>query len=258
LDMRSERTSEICPEIGNLIEGYAIGALDADEMLHVAQVIAECPDEQRRLQEYEETIGLLGLTARALEPPDSLWQRLEESTSEDAFREPISIESRRSNRITLPRWTALLVSAAAILLFVATISLGVALRQSDDDGGSFESAMATYLTSGGAVIPLASLSTPEYLNWGGRGSLVVAPNMAPMVIVDRCVPSSRGYEYIVWLQRGDQRTPMGEIEINKDGRGMMELHGIASLETYDVLGISIHTSQDKVYDVITGAPRMEN
>lgn len=257
--MGSERTSDICSEIGRLIEGYAIGALDADEMLHVANNLAQCPGARGRLQQYEEHIGLLGLTTRAIDPPERLWQRLQASTAGDAAPEPITIESRRNATVQLPRWVAMLMAAAAIVLLVSTISLGIALRQSgEEDNGGFESAMATYLTSGGTVIPLASLSTPEYLGWAGRGSLLVAPNMAPMVVVDRCVPSSKGYEYVVWLQHGDQRTPMGSIEINKDGRGMMELDGIASLEDYDVLGISMHTNQDKVYDVITGSPRMEN
>jgi hypothetical protein len=152
-----------------------------------------------------------------------------------------------------------LVSAAAVLLFVTSISLGVALRRSGDgDDEMFDSTMATYLTSGGTLIPLSSLSTPEYLGWAGRGSLLVAPDMAPMVVVDKCVPSSNGYAYVVWLQQGDQRTPMGNIEINKDGRGMMKLEGVASLEAYDVLGISIRTGSDKIYDVITGAPNSEN
>ena len=257
--MRPERTSDICSEIGHLIEGYAIGALDADEMLHVASRISDCPTEQRRLQQYEETVGFLGLAARAIDPPDQLWQRLEESTREVAGQEPIAIDSRRGKSLTIPRWAAVLMSAAAVVLFIATISLGVALQRSSDDGdGSFESTMATYLTSGGKVIPLASLSAPEYLGWAGRGSLLVAPDLAPMVVVDRCVPSSSGYAYVVWLQRGDQRTPMGNIEINEHGRGMMKLEGIGSLEGYDVLGISIHTSKDKVYDVITGTPRSVN
>ena len=89
---------------------------------------------------------------------------------------------------------------------------------------------------------------------GGARQSAGAPDMAPMVIVDRCVPSSNGYAYVVWLQRDNQRTPMGNIKINKDGRGMMKLEGIASLEGYDLLGISIRTSADKVYDVITGTP----
>ena len=256
--MRSERTSDICSEIASLIEGYAVGALDADEMLHVANSISDCPEEQQKLQQYEETVGILGLTVPTIEPTERLWQRLQESVSEAAAPQPIAIESRRGKGVTVPRWVAALLSAAAVLLFVTTVSLGLALRRSGDDNSAFESTMAAYLTSGGTVIPLASLSTPDYLGWAGRGSLLVAPNMAPMVVVDRCIPSSSGYVYVVWLQRGDQRTPMGNIEINEYGRGMMKLEGLASLESYDVLGISIHTSQNKVYDVITGAPRSES
>jgi hypothetical protein len=253
--MRTERTTDICLEIGNLIEGYAVGALDADEMLHVATAIAECPNEQQRLIQYEETVGLIGLAARSIEPPAELWRRLQASTRDVADSEPIDISSRRRGGIVVPPWVAGLLSAAAVLLLVTSISLGVALRRSNDANGEmFDSTMATYLTSGGAVIPLASLSTPDYLGWAGRGSLLVAPDMAPMVIVDKCVPSSNGYAYVVWLQSGEQRTPMGNIEINEEGRGMMKLEGIASLDNYDVLGISIRTSSDKVYDVITGAP----
>ena len=257
--MRTERTTDICQELSDLLEGYAVGALDADEMLHVATAIAECPNEQQRLIQYEETVGLIGLAARSVEPPADLWRRLRDSTRGTPDSEPIDISSRRRGGITIPRWVAGLLSAAAVLLLVTSISLGVALRRSNDASGEmFDSTMATYLTSGGTLIPLASLSPPDYLGWAGRGSLLVAPDMAPMVIVDKCVPSSNGYAYVVWLQSGEQRTPMGNIEINKDGRGMMKLEGIASLDSYDVLGISIRTNSDKVYDVITGTPSSVN
>src|SRR5687768_8419975 len=130
--MRSERPTDICHEIGNLIEGYAVGALDADEMLHVAARISECPHEQQKLQQYEETVGLLGLTAPLVQPPEALWDRLRNSTAAGLVHEPIEIGSRRQGGITVPRWAAVLVSAAALLLFVTSISLGVALRRSDD------------------------------------------------------------------------------------------------------------------------------
>jgi hypothetical protein len=79
--------------------------------------------------------------------------------------------------------------------------------------------------------------------------------MEPMLIVDKCVPSSNGYTYVVWLQRNGQRTPMGQIEIEEDGRGMMKIEGAEPLETYDMVGISIRTDEDRVYDVITGSPK---
>ena len=41
--MRTDGTNEICAGIGDLIEGFAIGALEQDEMLQVARHIGQCP-----------------------------------------------------------------------------------------------------------------------------------------------------------------------------------------------------------------------
>ena len=256
--MRSEHDIEICADIANLIEGYAIGALEQDEMLLVANRIAECPAQQEQLQAYEETVGMLGVAVAPVAPSAGLWERLRESTSERTAREPIPLRSDERRASTVPRWIAMATAAAAVLLLISSVTLGMALRAERDDEPMFDSTMATYLTSGGRVIPLSSHSTPEYLDWAGRGSLLVAPDMPPMVVVDKCVPSSNGYAYVVWLQSGEQRTPMGQIEIGSDGRGMMKLEGVDSLERYDMLGISIRTDADNVYDVITGPPAQEN
>jgi Anti-sigma-K factor rskA len=258
--MKPELSNEMCLQIADLIEGYAIGALDDSEMLLVADRIGECPKQQEQLLQYEETVGLLGLVTVPIQPSATLWERLDQATTEGALPEPIPIRSAERRRLVVPNWAATALAAAAILLLISTVSLGVALRRAnnDDNSQAFESTVSTYLTSGGQVIPLTSLNTPDSLGWAGRGSLLVAPNMPPMVVVDKCVPSSKGYAYVVWLQRGDQRTPMGNIEIGQDGRGMMTLEGVDSLAGYDVLGITIHTSNDWTYDVMTGSPTQKS
>ena len=253
--MRTELDSETCHEIADLLEGFAMGALDESETLRVAERIAECPEQQEQLRQYEEAVGLLGLAVPELEPPTALWDRLHGSTAALPLREPIKLVEFRRGNVTLPQWLATAVAAAAVLLFFSSVGLGMALRGADDDEPMFDETMATYLTSGGTLITLASQDTPEYLGWNGRGSLLVAPGMEPMVIVDKCVPSSNGYSYIVWLQKGDQRTPMGQIEIGEDGRGMMKIEGADSMDSYDVIGISIRTDEDRTYEVITGSPK---
>ena len=248
--MRTDGTNEICAGIGDLIEGFAVGALEQDEMLQVARHIGECPAEQEQLLRLEETVGLLGLTVAPIDPPHAIWDRLEATTVPTPIRGPVNIRSR----VSVPRWLAMGMAAAAVLLLVSSLALGMALRDANNDEPMFDSTLAAYLTSGGSSIPLSSQETPGYLGWNGRGSLLMAPNMPPMVIVDKCVPSREGYRYVVWLQRGDQRTPMGDIVIHDDGRGMMTLEGVNSLADYDMLGISIRTGSDKLYDVITGPP----
>jgi hypothetical protein len=258
--MKSERSNEMCIEIADLIEGYAIGALDEPEMLLVADRIGECPEQQERLLQYEETVGLLGLVTAPIEPSVALWERLDRSTTNVALPEPIPLHATDRRRLVVPNWLAMAAAAAAILLLISTVSLGVALHRanSDDNSQAFESTVSTYLTSGGQVVPLTSLKTPDSLGWAGQGSLLIAPNMPPMIVVDKCKPSSKSYVYVVWLQRGDQRTPMGTIDIGQDGRWMMMLEGVNSLAGYDVLGITIHTGNDWTYDVMTGSPTQKN
>ena len=259
--MKPEEFEQYALQIADLIEGYAIGALDDSEMLLVADRIGECPEQQEQLLQYEVTVGLLGLVTVPIQPSAALWERLDEATTDAALPEPIPIRSAERRRLVVPNWAATALAAAAILLLISTVSLGVALRRANSDvnnSQAFESTVSTYLTSGGQVIPLTSLNTPDSLGWAGRGNLLVAPNMPPMVVVDKCVPSSKGYAYVVWLQRGDQRTAMGNIEIGQDGRGMMTLEGVDSLVGYDVLGITIRTSNDWTYDVMTGSPTQKN
>jgi hypothetical protein len=256
--MNTQLTNDICLSIGDLLEGYAIGALDPDEMLRVAEHISECPAQQEQLIQLEETVGLLGLGVTPVEPPAGLWDRLQESSQAPSAPAPIPLSGRSRSRVSVPRWLAVGLAAAAVILLISSVGLGMALRDANDDDPMFDSAMATYLTSGGQLVQLTSHETPEYLGWAGRGSLLTAPGMEPMVIVDRCVPSSWGYRYVVWLQTGDQRTPMGDIEIGEDGRGMIKLEGVESLANYDMLGISIWTEADHKYDVITGRPTGES
>ena len=261
--MKFDSTNNLCHEISDLIEGYAIGALDEREMLRVAESLPNCPDQQEQLREYEETVGLLGLTVSPIVPPTALWDRLNHSAVGEPLPEPIPLRPRAASKLAVPRWMAAAMAAAIVLLLISSVSLGVALRQERNDNSStLDSTMATYLTSGGQVVPLASLQTPEQLGWAGRGSLLMAPNMPPILIVDKCVPSTSNYVYVVWLKRGDQRTPMGNIQIGEDGRGMMTLEGVDSLAGYDVVGVSIHTSNDAgkewTYDVMTGTPRQTN
>ena len=118
--------------------------------------------------------------------------------------------------------------------------------------------MTAYLTSGGTMIPLASQAAPEYMTWPGKGTLLISPDMPPVLFVDKCAPTSKNFDYVVWLQSGDQRTPMGSMQISKDGRGMMQIEGIESIETYDTIGISIKTNDNRIYDVMEGSPSKEN
>ena len=256
-EMTASGTDQMCIEIDSLLEGYALGALEPDEMLLVAERIHDCPEQSHRLQTYEETVGLMGLGPESVKTSSHLWDRLQASTTAAESLEPIALNSRRRNVLTLPGWAAGLAAALVLLLLGTTISLGVALRNNDKPDDTFESTMAYYMTSGATVIPLASKSIPEYASWEGKGVLVTMAGMPPLVVVDKCQPARNGSSYVVWLAIDGQRTGMSRITIDEDGRGMMTLDGVDSLADYDMIGISLKTNDDRVYDLIEGPPHQE-
>lgn len=262
LSMNAPDVNEICLEIDDLIEGFAVGALESDEMLRVANALDKCPGQAARLERLDETVGLLGLATASVPAPTQLWERIEASTKQSPVRDPIDIAARRKDRtLAVPRWLAAVVSAAAILLLISSVGLGVALRNANDNEdamGDFESAMTTYMTSGGTMLTLASQAAPEYMTWPGNGTVLTAPDMPPVIFVDKCIPTeSNDIEYYVWLQKDDVRTPMGQMEIGEDGKGMIMIEGIDSLADYDAIGISIRTRENKVYDLMEGWPAQE-
>ena len=158
--------------------------------------------------------------------------------------------------MTLPRWLVAVGSIAAMLLLASTISLGVALQRSDDEASDpvSNATVAEYLMAGGEMMQLASWAAPEWMTWPGRGTLITAPDMPPIVMVDKCAPTGdTDWDYIVWLRNGDERTQMGLMEISEDGKGIIQLEGVDSIENYDAIGISIRKNST-VYDVMEGSP----
>ena len=257
LDMRADAQHDICVQIEDLIEAYALGSLETDELLLVSDHIEGCAGAADRLRDLEETVGLLGLSAPATTPSPALWMHLEGVTRPDAQPTEVT-ELRRlsTSGIVLPRWVAALASVAAVMLLAATISLGVALQRSDDDGAPVtDETVAEYLMSGGEMMQLSSWAAPEWMTWPGRGTLITAPDMPPIVIVDKCAPTvNTDWDYIVWLRIGEERTQMGQMEISEDGKGIIQLDGVESIDNYDAIGISIRKSTT-VYDVMEGSPK---
>jgi hypothetical protein len=145
---------------------------------------------------------------------------------------------------------------AALLLLASTISLGVALQRADEDNEpATDATVAEYLMSGGEMMQLTSWAAPEWMTWPGRGTLLTAPGMPPIVMVDRCAPTGdTDWDYVVWLLVGDERTAMGQMEINEHGKGILQLDGVGSLESYDAIIISIRKNDSTDYDIMEGAP----
>ena len=249
---------DICLQIEDLLPEYALGLLESEEQALVSTNLAGCPDQGRQLAGLDEAVGLIGLAAPAQTVPESLWQRIEADTAatRKSGSEPVRLQSWRKRTMRVPGW---LTAAAAILvlaLATSTLSLGYALRHREPYRNTMESTMAYYMTSGGSVLPLTSKTVPQKMNWSGKGALIVAPDMPPVLVVDDCQSIEKGSSYVVWLEVDKKRTPMGQLSVDDAGRGMLTINGVDSLSSYDLIGVSVKMA-DGVSTTLWKAHRTE-
>ena len=254
----------ICIEVDELLEGYVLDALDVGERLFVDRYLTGCTEQMGRLVELERATDLVGLSVEQRAPRPDLWMAIERETlgvtpaaaDPIALRPaPVPLSPRPRNVISIPRWQAWSGAVAAAILLVSTLSLAIALQQLDDDEDTLDDPVAAYVASGGRIVPLSTEPLAGGMPYIGQGSLILAEDMPPMLVLDRCTPSSEGVQYIVWLASGETRTPLGEMEIDENGRGMMQMENMSSFEGYDTIGISIVMEDDPaLHDVMLGTP----
>lgn len=262
---RTNVDSDICLQLDDLLNDFALGTLDPETTNFVATHLAECPDVAAHLTDLDAAIDLLGMGVPAEQLDGALWQRIQ---AEIAPAEPIAvapkpsvaptpIASARVREFRIPRWLAAAAAVLLVALTASTMTMGMALRNRNQESDAMESTMAYYMTSGGNVIQLASHEIPGHEDWWGKGALLIAPDMPPVLILDNCEAMNKEKTYVVWLQEGGERTGMGQIAVNDDGRGMMTITGIESLEGYDMIGVSVKMDDGNFYDLMEAAPHQD-
>ena len=211
---------------------------------------------------------MVGQAVAQVTPPPAIWDRLAAETAQPAPSvaelgvrpAPIRAASAltpSSKVVVMRRWVAWAGGVAAALLLASTVALGAALQRIGDDEVAAEDPLVEMVARGGQVVPLSTQPQPEAISKVGQGSILVAPGMAPAVVVDHWTPSNDALKYIVWMAAasGGAPTVLGEIKIDDDGHGILLLNGVTSFEGYDIFGISIQTTPDAgLQDVLLGDP----
>ncbi len=247
-----------CHEVQDALAAYALGALDPEELEAVERHLAECLTCRQQLTTYEAVAEALTTAVPPATPPPDLRERLlyEITATSAPPAEPIPVQPRRSNLIVIRRWVAVAAAAVFLAMLVGMGILAVLLAGARDDRSeavSAERMLAAYLSAGGSVMRLNSLPASDYGDTQGRGSLVMAPGLKPLVVVSGCPPSSEDRTYRVWLATGGDRTGMGELLVREDGTGWMELEMLEPLTSYDALGITMVMASGARQDVLVGS-----
>jgi hypothetical protein len=249
-----------CNDIQPLLPAYALGALESDEQSRVDDHLATCPTCRAEAASYSHVVDSLGAAAPQESPPPALKARVLAAATGDSIPEAAAVVAGSDKGLTEESGSTwresrlvYLLSAAAILLFVGFVMLALVLERTIDDRDEAVAAqeqMASYFGAGGEVVAMTSLDAANWGSWQGQGKLLSAPDKPTMVIVDGCPPTSDERYYRVWVAIDGDRTGLGEIEVDDNGTGWMEIHAPEALNNYDELGITVITNGDNREDMM--------
>lgn len=204
-----------CSSYGQLIGGYALGALEPEEMEEMRRHVAVCPQCGPEVHRLEGLPGLLGRIAPADVPPPTLSPQVEEAVLDRFARERREESAggatgrqagRRAHRPALPVRRPLALAAACLVALI--VALALVVPGGDEDG------TAAYATV--SLDPRAA----------GAGSATAWVNEVPagtrIRLETRGLPASSEYE--VWCIASDGRwVSGGTFRADRDGRVEAEL-----------------------------------
>ncbi len=247
-----------CNETHDLLGAYALGALEPDEQRNVAHHLATCLECRQRLAVYDAVTDALVTAPAAVPPPPALRERLMRS-----IHESVPPEHSRScgvlhmrDSVVVKRWMVGAVAAVLVGLLAGAgvlMNLVIETRSERAEAVAAERKLAQYLASGGQVIMLTSLAASDYGDSIGRGRLILAPGLPPLVVVNGCPPSKPQRVYRVWVARGEERTRIGELIVRDDGTGWMEVKTPEPLAEFDRLGVTMETGSGVRWDILVGS-----
>ncbi len=203
---RQMKTHSEHEQVAELIEGYALDALEPAERSFVDQHIDACPPCRERVQVAADTAQMLGLIAMPVEPPGYCKRRLLEKIEREQF---LRAPTRRSRTAAaLSTW----VAVAAVTLFMVTgmwsLSLQRQLTRMNGDMARTRDQIAELeelLAEVQAIRPLKGegdarfAAANTFMKPGSNKALLVIRNLPPL---------KPGQTYQVWVAREGEQQPL--------------------------------------------------
>jgi anti-sigma-K factor RskA len=192
--------------VDDLIEGYALGALEPSERNLVDQHRPVCPPCDKQVRSAEDTAHMLGFLATPVAPPSYCKSKLlEKIEREDFLRRP----TRRSRvPSSLTAWT----TVAALTLFMMTGAWSMSLqRQLSRMSGEMTrarneiAALQDTLAEVQAIRPLKGEGQSQYV----AGNTFMKPGSKKALVVIRDLPPLQpGQTYQLWVAREGLQEPL--------------------------------------------------
>ena len=229
-----------CEQIREMIEAYALGALDAPDQAMVETHLAECAACRQLLNEYTEIVNALPQAvtlASPLQLPDSLKARLLQSLEPDPppAVAPAASPPEKSQQ-TFPRpkssWGRVrpLAAAAAVLLIVVLLGWSVQLSVALARERALKAEFANLVDQQEIVLEVIDSSSttrrvllpPEKGASAAYGKLFTRSDLPHVVAMAARLPQPpAGQGYHLWVT-GDSRTQLaGVLKVNEQGFGLL-------------------------------------
>jgi anti-sigma factor RsiW len=233
-------------DIHALSGAYAVDAVDDIERAQFERHLAGCDSCRAEVDSLREAGSLLSETS-AVQPPASLRASVLSGIQSVRPLPPVIVAASERSRRTRRRFPAL-VAAAAALIIVGGVGATVVDLVNDDSSPSQEATPTDRVLNA-----KDAESRTKTLPGGGKATVVRSKSLDQAVIVTQDMPDAPSlHTYELWLQRGDDMIPAGQIA---GGNNTVLLKGDASAA--DGVGITVELAgkqptepSDKVVDVI--------
>jgi hypothetical protein len=239
-----------CEQIREMIEAYALGALDAPDQTLVEAHLAECADCRKLLNEYVEMINSLPQAvalASPLQLPDALKARVLQSLETVPPLTPAEAAPKKSQQ-TFPRpksswWrTRPLAAAAAVLLIVVLLGWSVQLSVALARERALRTEFANLVDQQEIVLEVIDsnkttrrvLLPPEKGSSDAYGKLFTRSDLPHGVaMAARLLQPPVGQAYHLWVISDGQTHLAGVMKVNEQGFGLLVFDADRNGPVYD-------------------------
>jgi anti-sigma-K factor RskA len=213
-----------------LLPEYALGTLEGEEAIQVADHLAICQGCRAELSAYEAVIGRLALAAPDAAPPPELKQKVM-----GALQTPRPEPLGELHRSWWQRLVGLFQAAGPAWGFASIVLVALLVasnlwwwQRADRD--------EPMITPGGMqVVALAGTDAAA----GAVGTLVInGDGEYGTLVVDGLPPLDEDHQYQLWLIRDSQRTSGGVFSVNPEGYGALWISSVEPLSSYPAFGIT--------------------
>ena len=223
-----------CEEFEELSGAYVLDAVTPAEREAAQAHLAGCAACTRRLQELREVVDLLPYSARQVNPPASLKDRLFEAIRmESTPTQPVPINRNARTRPRQSGSKQLLAIAAVLMLLLGGMTVwNVSLQQQN---GSLQQQNASLAKEVASLQHQVALAYGLHGN-GALGKLIYLPEQNITLLVIDGLPQLHGTQvYQGWLIHGKQPTSIGLLRMQN---GVASVIYPGTIAGYQVAAVS--------------------